>query len=206
MYINIGKTRISISFWFAVVLCTLMLMDKSGAASSAFLSALLHETGHIVAFALQKRAPAQIAFTPFGLRLTEGNCPGSGAREIVSYAKEIQAAFAGPLVNLCLCIFAPRSQPLFFINVALFTFNMLPVHELDGGRILRAYLSLKKCPAFAGRTLMCTSFICVFLAFAVFFIGAIYGKYNFSLFLATFYLGALTLTSETTGLLYRKGK
>lgn len=206
MYIKIGETCISISFWFAVVLCTIMLMDKSGAASSAFLSALLHEMGHIVAFALQKRAPAQIAFTPFGLRLIQGNCAGSGASYVGSYAKEIQAAFAGPLVNLCLCIFAPRSQPLFFINIALFTFNMLPVHELDGGRILHAYLSLKKGPAFAGHTLMCTSFACVFLAFAVFFIGAFYGKYNFSLFLATFYLGALTLTSETTGLLYRKSK
>lgn len=181
-------------------------MDKSGAASCAFLSALLHEMGHIVSFSLQKRAPAQIAFTPFGLRLTEGQRAGSGAQETASYTKEIQAAFAGPLVNLIICFFAPRSQPLFLINIALFTFNMLPVHELDGGRILHAYLSLKKDPAFADCTLMCTSFVCVFLAFAVFFSGAIYGKYNFSLFLATFYLGSLTLTSETTGLLYRKSK
>ncbi len=206
MQLDFRGTRITVSFWFAVVLCILMLIDKSGAASCAFLSALAHEFGHITAFALQKRAPAQIAFTPFGLRLHEGRCAESGASQIGSYTKEIQAAFAGPLVNLIICIFAPRSQPLFLINIALFTFNMLPVYELDGGRILHAFISLKKAPAFASRVLTCTSFACVFSAFAVFFIGAIYGKYNFSLFLATFYLGTLTLTSESTGLLYRKSK
>lgn len=199
MHIQILKTRISVSYWFAVVLCILMLMDRSGAASCAFLSALAHELGHIASFSLQKRAPAQISFTPFGLRLVKGRCAGG-----VSYAKEIQAALTGPLVNLIICIFAPHSQPLFFVNAALFIFNMLPVCELDGGRALHAFLSLKKNPDFASRILMYTSFACIFISFAFFFFGAIHGKYNFTLFLATFYLGSLTLTSESMGLLNGK--
>ncbi len=202
MHFRIRDTVISISFWFSVSLSALMLLDKSGTASCAFLSALLHEIGHIAAFTLQKRAPAQIEFTPFGLKLREGRRFGSG----ISYAKEIQAAVAGPLVNLIICIFAPRSHPLFLINIALFIFNMLPVYELDGGRVLHACLSMKKNPTYANHALSLTSCLCVLSAFTVFFIGAAHDKYNFSLFLATFYLGTLVLTSETARLLNRKSQ
>lgn len=199
MHIQIHGTQISVSFWFAAVLCVLTVTDKSGAASCAFLSALAHELGHILAFSLQKRAPAQLAFTPFGLKLTEPCCAGS-----VSYVKEIQAAFAGPLVNLTVCCFTLHSQLLFSVNAALFVFNMLPVHELDGGRILYAFIAMKTNPILAEKALTYSSLACVVIAFALFILGAYVGKYNFSLFLAFFYLGTLTLTSESSGLLNRK--
>lgn len=199
MHIQIRGTQISVSFWFAAVLCILTVTDKSGAASCAFLSALAHEFGHILVFSLQKRAPAQLTFTPFGLKLVEPCCAGSA-----SYAKEIQAAFAGPLVNLILCCFALHSQLLFSVNAALFVFNMLPVREMDGGRILYAFIAMKTNPLLAEKVLTYFGLTCVVITFVLFVLGAYVGKYNFSLFLAFFYLGTLTLTSEPSGLLNRK--
>lgn len=85
---------------------------------------------------------------------------GGIARVFFRYDKpkeEILVALAGPLLNLVLlCIFFPICIGLavydqfewFFVfmvlslcNFMIFTFNLLPVYPMDGGRILRAVLS-----------------------------------------------------------------
>lgn len=189
MQVYCGSTRISLSFWFALMLCVVLLCDKTGAASVALISATAHECGHIAVFVLQGRAPAEIAFTPFGLRLT----PGIATHAPVSYKKEIQAALAGPLVNLLFCVLTLYCRPMFYINAALFIFNMLPCGSLDGGRALYAFIVLRKGPSISSKIITLTSTLCVILTFGIFFVCAIHGIYNFSLFLATFYLGMLTL-------------
>ena len=60
-------------------------------------------------------------------------------------------SIAGPVVNLAIFIVAvclsyfevPLAPELAFLNLVMFSFNLIPAFPMDGGRVLRAVLSLK---------------------------------------------------------------
>ena len=199
LYVEISGTKIFFSFWFSLSLCTIMILDTGGLASRAFLSALAHEAGHIAAYKFQGKMPEEIHFTPFGLRLVSKNYSN------LSYINEIQAAISGPLVNLLLFI-------LFYIlnmkteaqmNGALFLFNMMPINELDGGRVLKSALSLLVNPDFAEKIVSVFGIVFLFALLLIVLAGANIGKYNLTLLLAICYLTFLVLSHS--GLFNRKG-
>lgn len=194
MEIKIKSTTIKVSFWFSLAITVLLLLDKNGTLSLAFLSALLHEIGHIVAIILQKNIPETIEFTPFGLRMKY-------IKKELSYRKEIQAAISGPLVNLIL-FFIFDNEVFKDINLALAIFNLLPVGELDGGRICYSLIAKIKNPAAAKKVqrTLGTLFLC--LAFFILFAEAFFGIFNYSYFLFVVYLGYLEFFNN--GLLWNR--
>lgn len=130
-----------------------------------FACVLLHELGHVLAARWLNIEARDIILSPVG-----------GLARIEAMEdypkKEILVALAGPMVNFVLAAtlfiylyfiasgdwnFEPYaalaylSFPailyfLLFINVLLFLFNLVPAFPMDGGRILRAALSLKFDP------------------------------------------------------------
>jgi Zn-dependent protease/CBS domain-containing protein len=118
---------------------------------SIFACVLLHELGHALIaqrFGVQTR---DITLYPFGGVASILTQPSAKA--------ELAIALAGPLVNILIALalypFAtiPDLQHpdpskvsfitrLFFTNVALAFFNLLPALPMDGGRVLRAILAL----------------------------------------------------------------
>ncbi|HRJ73834.1 MAG TPA: site-2 protease family protein [Terrimicrobiaceae bacterium] len=122
-----------------------------------FLCVLLHEFGH--AFAARRygiRTP-DITLLPFGGVARLERMPTLPIQELV-------IALAGPAVNvaiaagLCLAMGrVPRmgeftifgdpeaSLPLqlFFVNIILIAFNLIPAFPMDGGRVLRALLAMR---------------------------------------------------------------
>ncbi len=110
-----------------------------GQTGLLWLSALLHEAGHILAYKICETEMERIELLPFGIcaipkdsmKLTPGN--------------EVFCAAAGPVLNLLLAMlllafpFSPENETvryLLYCNVSLFLINILPILPLDGGRIL----------------------------------------------------------------------
>ena len=119
-----------------------------------FACVLLHEFGHAFAAKLFAVQTKDIILTPIG-----------GLARLMSMPKKPLAEFvitiAGPLVNLLISgligLYLMTIGPgfalerdisavdlpifLFYINLFLFLFNLLPAFPMDGGRILRAILA-----------------------------------------------------------------
>lgn len=178
---SVGQIPIRIHLTFVALLAWLLFGRTSTSPISetlfvimVFVCVLLHELGHAL---VAKRFDVQtrdITLYPFG-----------GVAAIVSQPSprgELVIAIAGPLVNVVIAaiiypwITIPELQQLetatalslplrlFFTNVALAVFNLLPALPMDGGRVLRACLSLcnvKEATMVAARI---SQALCVLLA------------------------------------------
>lgn len=106
-----------------------------------FLLILLHEFGHCIAAQRYGIQPINITLYPIG---------GAASMDITVCPKqEIVMALAGPAVNvvllaplLALSSFHPILRSISNINTLLFVFNLIPAFPMDGGRVLRAFLSI----------------------------------------------------------------
>ena len=129
---------------------------------SLFTCVVLHEYGHALAARRYGVRTRDILLTPIGGIARLKGMPKKPMHEFV-------IAIAGPLVNVAIMILAffyllftinPESGEiledlviidnfqelvlyLFFLNMILFLFNLIPAFPMDGGRILRSLLSIK---------------------------------------------------------------
>lgn len=112
-----------------------------------FGSVLLHELGHALAGRLYGIETRDITLYPFG-----GVARMAGAR--LAPVPELVVSLAGPAVNFILAGLAlalaglevPVARELAVLNIVLGVFNLLPAFPMDGGRVLRAVLSLRMDP------------------------------------------------------------
>lgn len=137
-----GKTRVKISFLFFAMVTMILTMDEKLVALIAVMSVALHEMGHIVAMAVLKNSPDEIAFGIFGVRIKQ-------SVRILSCRQEFFVVFCGPLMNIVLftvflLLYLACEQYIFLVifavNFAVGMFNLLPVALLDGGRMMRIML------------------------------------------------------------------
>lgn len=129
------------------------LMGLVGALG-LFASVALHELGHSIVAQKKGSYIQEIVLYPFGGAAKMSNIPSKPM-------DEIQVALAGPAVSLLLGILGmtigfriffsqpegtpyPISLQLGVLNIILFGFNLFPVFPMDGGRVLRALLAIKK--------------------------------------------------------------
>lgn len=112
------------------------------------LTALLHECGHIFCARKMGLECREIRLMPYG---ASALCDVEG----ISKTDELKIAFAGPLVNLLICVgvvglwwFIPDTyaftDTVFYANAGMLFINLLPAYPLDGGRaaacLLRKFL------------------------------------------------------------------
>lgn len=154
-----------------------------------FLCVILHEFGHALTAKYFKVQTKDIIISPIGGVARLEKLPKAPKEELL-------IAIAGPAVNVviaALCFagifgflgldglildpesariddFAKYIKTVFYINVVLFLFNLIPAFPMDGGRILRALLSFK-----LSRQLSTQIASTIGKVFALIFIG--YGLY-----------------------------
>ena len=144
-----GRLQLGRHFGIHILLPPLIFAAYIGDYLSMFaiswMSALLHESAHILALRRLKIPVSGIMLQPFGA------CAEISTPVIKSPCHEIIMALAGPLCNLILCVifgallqYCPSELLQYAItaNLAMFCLNLLPCLPLDGGRILRALLTL----------------------------------------------------------------
>lgn len=154
--------KIKVSFFFLVMAVSLFL-SHSYISLAAFVAAILHEIGHVVAARICDIPLKEMKLGIFGAAIT----PDSN---LCSYKKEIFLAISGPLVNilsvlLCLRMTANTNSFIsMFVVSSLFLgiLNLLPIDDFDGGRILKCCLLLKLPPNRVAKICDLISFLLIF--------------------------------------------
>lgn len=125
MTFKLFNTKIYVSYLFISLLTLILLCKESEILSLCLLFSLAHEMGHIIMMKLLGATLSEIKFMPFGIAIKTSDLSA------LSKLKQTIILLSGVLINALLL-------PLNFeINLALIMFNLLPVGNLDGGRILK---------------------------------------------------------------------
>ncbi len=118
---------------WAVMMAVFFYINPLDCALPFCLAALVHEAGHFLAL-LALRVP----ILRFRLRLSGASLETGPMR----FEDELLCALAGPFANLTLLLLGPLWPRLSALSLLLACFNLLPFPAFDGGRALRAALSL----------------------------------------------------------------
>lgn len=131
------KAKVDLKIFFILLLY--ILTQKVEIFTITFIFIILHEIGHIVSGIL------------LGLKINKLELNIAGiSLEFKNYGKErkinnIIIDLAGPIINLISAIIGIliKEEIIIYVNAMLFIINMLPIHPLDGGRILKNILLYK---------------------------------------------------------------
>lgn len=175
--------KIKIGF-FAAMLFLSLLITHSYFAVAALCAVLIHELGHILIAKIRNIKFAECRISIFGAGLTP--CYND-----YSYTDEIILCIGGPAANiitafLMLFLFAGSKNEiiLYFIvsSITLALFNLMPIKDLDGGRILYSLLCICNDPYRSERILSVISFILIFIFWIISVYFILIAKANLSLF------------------------
>ncbi len=140
---KLAGVRVRINILFLLLAVIYVYLGLGMEITIIFASVLLHELAHTIMAALLKVKVAEIELLPFGGQARIEDFTG------LEPDKEIYIALAGPIISLSVAaifqfipVLESAKVPLIVhINLLLGAFNLFPALPLDGGRILRAYLS-----------------------------------------------------------------
>ena len=183
-------TEIYISFLFSAVIAFMIATDRTGLVIPTLFSVLLHEVGHLIFMWIFECEPKSIKLVPASISITRGMSAKKYGDLLIS--------LAGPIVNFImfcslyvnfLITKSAFSLDCALINLAFFTFNMLPVSGLDGGTVLKIILSKKfKDPLKAERIVRIITLAVGLLVGIIGITLIINGELNISVFIVAIYI------------------
>ncbi len=174
-----------------------------------FGSVLLHELGHALVARKLGYKTRHITLYPFGgiaaLEMSQKNMadhPGD----------EFRIAIAGPAMNMVIAMFVlplvflkvPLCAELLIVNLAMGIFNLVPAFPMDGGRVLRSWITPRKGVQKATKIVLRVSF---WFAWAFIVIGILNKLFMLPvigiLLLVTIRSESLRINNKTIGFLSR---
>ena len=154
------------------------------------LFAFIHELGHMIAGIVLRLKPKSLSLMPFGISITFETY---GYKKLIEI-KKIMLAFAGPFVNFIIVIIAiilnidyNIKEMIIYSNFLIAIFNLIPLYPLDGGRILKGIIKIKKSEMETDEIINKISNYSIIILTAISSILILYLK-NFALVLILIYL------------------
>lgn len=172
------------------IIAASLIWDYFVPLAISYVCALAHELAHIAIARMSGIKVSYIELQPFGV------CARLKSDIIEKPTSEILIALAGPLFSLLLASvghFSGKASSYFvYCNFATAVVNLLPVLPLDGGRVMRAALTLKMGAVAAYNTAVKVSRIPLAVIALISIYAIITAQFNFSLILiGAFLLGNL---------------
>lgn len=154
------------------------------------LFALIHELGHMLAGIILKLRPKALSIMPFGISITFETYGYKKMLEI----KKIIIALAGPITNILIIIITillhintNLKGMIIYSNMLIAIFNLIPLYPLDGGRILKGIIRIKKSELQADKIINSISNCIIVIFTAITSIAILYLK-NFAIIFILIYL------------------
>lgn len=182
---RVGRFEISASF--LLLFAWLNYCDTEKRLFLTVTACFFHELGHC--FALR--------VLHINIRLIRLTCIGAQIylERSMTAAQECFVSFCGPAINLilsCFSFYIFHHKAFFRINLVLACLNLMPIGQLDGGRILQSAMS---CVLSETVTQRIINLLHVILGVILLFFGGalIYFSGNFTLFLVASWLLSRTI-------------
>ena len=167
--------------------------------------AIIHELGHLLIGILMEFKPEGISLVPLGLSIKFSiNC-NNYSKKIkninVIYLKKIVVAIAGPATNFLIAIifiifniniFNCIRENIIYTNLIIGFFNLIPIYPLDGGRIIKNILNIKKDKITSYKCINTISNITLIILTAISSIAILYLK-NIAILFIILYLWIIVI-------------
>ncbi|MHB1315027.1 MAG: M50 family metallopeptidase [Christensenellales bacterium] len=188
----IAGVELSITPLFLLSLFVCLLSGVLGETLVLFVCVMVHEASHCIVAASMGLRVRRIELLPFGgVAYIEGMSAAGPLHEVA-------IALCGPAVNVLLAmgaVFLQEYAGLPFditafvqINLMLAAFNLLPALPLDGGRCVRALLSIKLGMKKASSILVAVTYIWAALLLSLGILLLFWGRFVFSAFAVALFL------------------
>lgn len=125
--------RVSMSEGSWLILAVVFLCVPLPWITAAVLAAVVHECGHYLALICFREKQIQIKLSVSSVRMV---------LPTMQQGKELICALSGPIMGLSLLLLSRWLPRTALCALGQSLFNLLPIYPLDGGRALKAFLSM----------------------------------------------------------------
>ena len=184
MRFKFAGVEFSAHFLVVALMSFAVITDTSEMVCICILSAVLHECGHLCAMFFFGIKPKRITLRAFDIAID--------AKTDKSILADIIITLCGPLSNLLFAlVFVCFSKRLFYSNIVIGLFNLIPVKTFDGGHALHLFLMQFLSEKYADIVIGFITFVLLIPLFIIGILVLFESRYNYSLLFISLYLAAI---------------
>lgn len=187
--LKVRETALRLDFTFFAAVAFFLLTDSTDFGATALLSCAAHELAHLLAMKLCGAEITAVTLYGAGIRIRSDNA------ESLSAGRQGAVYSAGCAMNFALAaaLWAAGAHAAALINLFTGLFNLLPIGELDGARLLKAAV-IRAFPAERVDTIMTIAAAASAVSAAAFVL--MFGGVSFGMIAAIIYIGTLAAIGD----------